>query len=218
MKEVPKTLQQFEQTQMAQAAKMAQLIQSGKISEKNNLEKNTISKKDSTYMHNYLLDDLNYVFEISPQSLNSVNKISTISIFKCALKITDEVAILRDPFLLVVDNNKYTKQSSGEGVLKMPLFLKSLQEKYKIKTEEDAKLFQNLVDDLALFRRSNNEIKTFYKKDNIWVFVRKKRFSDLKGYILLVDKKNKVSYLEYTTISDENIARIKKKDPIFKVD
>lgn len=173
-------------------------------------KKPIIFKKDSTYMHNYLRDNLNYVFEISPKRLESVNKISTISIFKCALKITDEVAILRDPFLLVVNNDEYIKQPLTDDVLKMPLFLKSLEEKYKINTEEDALLFQNLLDDLSLFRSDfDNEVKTFYKKETMWFFIRKKYSDNLKGYIVLVDKKHKVSYIEYTTISDENIARIK---------
>jgi hypothetical protein len=40
----------------------------------------------------------------------------------------------------------------------------------------------------------------------------------LKGYILIVDEENKVSYMEYATISEESILRIKMKDPIYKVD
>jgi len=210
-KEVPKTFQKsYEEKLMKEVAKM--IKKSDEVSQNNDSETNIISKKDSTYMHNYLLSNLNYVFEISPQSLNSVNKISTISIFKCALKIIKVDAILKNPFLLVANNNEYIKQSSGERVLKMPLFLKSLQEKYKIETEEDARLFQDLLDDLDLFNFGfHNDIKTFYKKENMWVFVRKKRFDDFEGYILKADKKYRVSYIEYTTISDENIERIKNK-------
>ena len=66
--------------------------------------------------------------------------------------------------------------------------------------------------------KSDIELKTFYKKDNMWFFVREKRFDDLKGYILIVDEKNKVSYMEYTTISEESIVKIKMKDPSYKVD
>ncbi len=216
-KEVPKTLQKSnESAEMKDAANMA--AKSVKSAQNSDSEENSIFKKDSTYMHNYLLNDLNYVFEVSPQSLNSVNKLSTVSIYKCALKITDEFAIGRSPFFLVVNNNEYIKQSSGDKVIKMPLFLKSLQEKYKIKTEENAKLFLNVLDDLQLFSKSDNNLKTFYNKENVWIFVRKKRFDDLEGYILLLDKDYRVSYIEYTPISEENIARIKKKDPNFQMD
>jgi len=212
-KEVPKTLLPSAATLLAIS------LQSIGTKQDMDVEKVTISKKDSTYMHNYLLDDLNYVFEISPNSFNSVNEISTLSIFKCALKITDEFAIGKDPFLLVVSNNEYITKSSVERVLKMPLFLKSLQEKYKIETEEDARLFLNVLEDLVLIKNNfYNDIKTFYKKENMWIFVRKKRFNDLEGYILKVDKRYRVSYIEYTTISDENIERIKNKDPDFKMD
>lgn len=218
-KEVPAKTPKTKASEMAEAAEKLSLFSSDKKEQGMDLEKRTISKKDSTYMHNYLLDDLNYFFEVSPHSLNSVNKIATISVYKCALKITDEVAIGRRPFLLVVNNNEYTKQPSGDMVLKMPLFLKSLQEKYKLKTEEDARLFMNLLDDLELFRGGfYDDIKTFYKKENMWIFVRKKGFDGLEGYILKVDKNQRISYIEYIAISDENIARIKKIDPNFKVD
>ena len=79
-------------------------------------------------------------------------------------------------------------------------------------------MFQDLLDNLTLFSSSNNDVKTFYNKENIWVFVREKSFGDLKGYILKIDVEYRISYIEYTTISDENIARIKKKNSNLKVD
>ena len=165
----------------------------------------TVSEKDSTYMNNYLLDDLNYVFEISPESLNSVNAISTISIYKCALKITENAFVNRTPFLIVANNETYIKQSEGEKVLNMPIFLESLEEKYKLKTEADAKLFFNLLNDLELFEfnRKDDELNTYYEKDKKWIFVRKKSFGKMKGYVLTVDEKHKVSHIEYTDVANE---------------
>jgi hypothetical protein len=52
----------------------------------------------------------------------------------------------------------------------------------------------------------------------MWFFVREKSFDDLKGYILLADDENRVSYMEYATISEESVLRIKMKDPHYKVD
>jgi len=165
----------------------------------------TVSEKDSTYMNTYLLDDLNYVFEISPESLNSVNAISTISIYKCALKITENAFVNRTPFLIVANNETYIKQSEGEKVLNMPIFLESLEEKYKLKTEADAKLFFNLLNDLELFEfnRKDDELNTYYEKDKKWIFVRKKSFGKMKGYVLTVDEKHKVSHIEYTDVANE---------------
>lgn len=191
------------------------LQKSGEIDQIGDSNENSFSKNDSIYMHNYLLDDLDFVFEISPNSLSSVNEITTISIFKCALKITDEFTILKDPFLLVVNDDEYIKQSSVDKVVQMPLFVESLKEKYKINTKEDAKLFLNVLDDLELFSRSDNDPKDLYKKGDMWIFVRKKHFDDLEGYVLLLDKDLKVSYIEYTAISDENIAIIKLNNATF---
>lgn len=198
------------------------LLKAGEIVQNTDFENTTISKKDSTYMHNYLLDNVNYVFEISPLNFYSVNKISTILLNKCNLKVTEGQegmsSTTNNSFMLVSSNDEYIKQASVNGLLEMPLFLKSLQEKYTLKTEEDARLFQYVLDDLAPVSSSDIELKTFYKKDNMWFFVRKKSFDDLKGYILVVDDKNKVSYMEYTTISEESILRIKMKDPNYKID
>lgn len=196
MNEVPETLQRV-----------------GEYIPQNKDLENIISKKDSAYMHNYLLDKVNCVFEISPRKYYSVNKKATPSIFECAFKITNkDDSISEHKFMLVSNNKEYLKPSRDE-ILKMPSFLEYLQEKHKIKTEEDGKLFQDFLDDFTLASKSNNKVKTFYNKENIWVFVREKSFGDLKGYVVKVDGEYKVSYIENNTISDENIARIKKEKP-----
>lgn len=198
------------------------LLKSGEVVQNTDSEKTIVSKKDSAFMHSYLLDKVNYVFEIFPLNFYSVNKISTISLNKCALKVTEGEEGMSSTSIiscmLVSNNNEYIKQASVNGLLEMPLFLKSLQENYTLKTEDDARLFQYVLDDLTPVSSSDIELKTFYKKDNMWFFVREKSFDDLKGYILVVDEKNKVSYMEYTTISEESILRIKMKDPNYKVD
>ncbi|UMB52692.1 hypothetical protein MKD41_10125 [Lutibacter sp. A64] len=181
----------------------------------------SISTKDSDFMRNYLFENTNYEFEVSPLDFHSLNKISTISLNKCNLKITEGEAgnswTNNIPFMLISNNNEYIK-STIDGLLEMPIFLNSLQEKYTLKTEDDALLFQNVLDDLSPVSQFDIELKTFYKKDNMWFFVREKRFDDLNGYILIVDDKNKVSYIEYAIISEESILRLKMKDPNYKVD
>lgn len=180
-----------------------------------------ISKKDSAFMHHYLLDNVNYEFEISPLNFYSLNKISTLSVNKCNLKVTEgeegNSFTNNTPFMLVSNNGEYIK-TSIDGLLEMPIFLNSLQKKYQLKSEDDARLFQYVLDDLSPVSKFDIELKTFYKKDNMWFFVREKRFDDLKGFILLVDNKNKVSHIEYSTISKESILRLKMKDPNFKAD
>lgn len=198
------------------------LLKAGEVEQDNNIEKNTISKKDSAYMHRFLLENANYTFEIAPLNFYSVNKISSISINKCNMIITHGEkgmsSSLIKSFMLVSNNDEYIKKASINDLLEMPLFLESLQKKYKIDTEEDARLFQYVLDDLSPVSRSDIELKKFYKKDNMWIFVREKRFDDLKGFILVLDDKNKVSYMEYATISEESMLRIKMKNPSFKVD
>ena len=196
------------------------LLQAGENIDATNSEA-SISTKDSDFMRNYLFENTNYEFEVSPLDFYSLNKISSISINKCNLKVTEGEEgnswTNNTPFMLISSNNEYIK-SSVDGLLEMPLFLNSLQEKYTIETEDDAQLFQNVLDDLSPVSQFDIELKTFYKKDNMWFFVREKRFDDLNGYILVVDDKNKVSYLEYATISEESILRIKMNDPNFKAD
>jgi hypothetical protein len=196
------------------------LLQAGETIDYTDFEA-VISKEDTDFMRNYLFDTTNYEFEISPLNFYSIHNISSISINKCNLKVTEgeegSSFTNNTPFLLVSSNNKYIKSSINE-LLEIPLFLKSLQEKYTLKTEDDARLFQYVLDDLSPVSKFDIELKTFYKKDNMWFFVREKRFDDIQGYVLLVDEKNKVSHIEYVTISEESILRLKMKDPNFKVD
>lgn len=196
------------------------LLQSGETIDYSDSEA-IISKKDSAYMHQYLLDNVIYEFEISPLNFYSLNKISTLSINKCNLKVTEgeegNSYTNNTPFMLVSNIDEYIK-TSVDGLLEMPIFLNSLQKKYKLKTEDDARLFQYVLDDLLPVSKFDIELKTFYRKDNMWFFVREKRFDDLYGFIILVDDKNKVSYIEYTTISEESIIRLKMKDPNYKID
>jgi hypothetical protein len=198
------------------------LLKPGELLPPADTEKAEISKKDSAIMHNYLLDKVQYAFEISALDFYSIDKISNISLNKCTLKVTEGVEGMSSTsissFMLVSNNNEYIKQASVDGLIEMPLFLKSLQEKYRLKTEDDARLFQYVLDDLTPVSRSDIELKTFYKKENMWFFIREKTFDDLKGYILLTDDQNKVSYMEYSTISEESVLRIKMKDPTFEVD
>jgi len=198
------------------------LLKPGETIQNTDAQKATISKKDSAFMNSYLLDKVNYVFEITPLDFYSINKISTISLNKCALKVTEGEEGMSSTSIiscmLVSNDNEYIKQSSVDGLLEMPLFLKSLQDKYTLKTEDDARLFQYVLDDLSPVNKSDIELKTFYKKDNMWFFVREKPFDDYKGYILVVDENNKVSYMEYAKISEESILRIKMKDPNYKID
>ncbi len=197
------------------------LLKSGEVVQNTDSEKTLISKKDSVFMHSYLIDKANYVFEISPLDFYSINKISTISLNKCALKITEEEEGMSSSSthscMLISSNDEYIKQASVNDLLEMPLFLKSLQEKYTLKTEDDARLFQYVLDDLDPVSSFDIELKTFYKKDNMWFFIREKRFDDLEGYILGVDDKNRVSFVEKTKISEKSILQIKMKNPNFKV-
>lgn len=198
------------------------LLKVGETTFNANSKKSIVSKKDSIFIYNSLKSNSNYTFEVSPLDFYSLNKISTISISNCAMKVTEGVENMSSTsitrFMLVSNNNEYIKKTSINDLFKMPLFIKSLQKKYTIKTKEDARLFQYILDDLEPISQSDIALKTFYKKDNMWVFVREKRFDDIKGYIVLLDDKNKVSYMEYTEISEESFLKIKMRDPNFKVD
>lgn len=174
------------------------LLKSGDLIHTSNSENNSISKSDSAFMHNYLLETANYSFKSVPLHFYSLSKISTLSINKCTLIITkgeegNSYSSSRS-FMLVSSNDEYIKKASINDLFEMPLFIKSLQSKYTINTEEDARLFQYVLDDLAPINKSDIELKTFYKKENMWIFVKDKQFYDLNDYILLL-KSNNRTYL-----------------------
>ena len=180
-----------------------------------------ISEQDSAFMHNYLVENIDYMFEVTPLDLNSVKKISTLDICKCNLKITevDEEegysSTMNNGFFLIDNKGEYIKQSSIDNLIGTQLSAESLQEKYQINGEEDALLFQNLLDDLAPVGQNDITLKKFYKRDNMWVYVRDEFFDDLQGYILLLDEDNRVAQILYETISEKTFLRVEMMDANF---
>lgn len=85
---------------------------------------------------------------------------------------------------------------------------------FKLKTDADAKLFQNFLNEME----SKIENVRFYKKDGFFLFVRDKSFDEESGYIVKTNKNGQIERIASSGFSEKDILRFRMQDPNFKVD
>lgn len=181
-----------------------------------------IPKKDNLFIEDFLMKNTDYKFKADKMNLPENSKISNANFYKCNLSIQEKrkdgiEGTLSYSFLVINNEGKYSKVSNGKEILPTKLFIESISD-FTIKSEKEAKLFQDFIDLFHTVSESEQENKRFYQKDNIWIFVREKYFDDFNGFIVKTDKKAKINYIDYCGISDEDILRTRMLDKDFKVD
>lgn len=58
----------------------------------------------------------------------------------------------------------------------------------------------------------------FYKKDDLWLFVRDESFGEENGYIVQTNKKGNIVRLSYSGFTETDILRFRMQAPNFKID
>ena len=188
-----------------------------------NSNNNGVTKKDSIFTHNYLLEKANYAFGSSKVELPINIKKPTVALYHCDLKYTE---IFSDgvessttySFMLISNSEENKICRDGKALIQSRLFAEVIRDDYKIKTKDDVKKFQYLLDALSPVSQFEIKHKTSYEKDGIWYFVREKSFDDLYGFMVKADKQGSVDYIDYSSFKDEEILRFRMKDKNFKVD
>ncbi len=160
-----------------------------------------------------------YKFNLTAFSIYGVPK--ELSFFDGSLEISETYedgvkGTSESPFILISKGAEYYVIRSKDELLENKEFAQALSKKYKIKNEADAKKFEAVLDSI---KPAEKEIKKFYKKDNVWCFVREKFFEDERGFLVLTDKSGKILYMENVhKISDTEILKMKMHNPNFKID
>ncbi len=161
-----------------------------------------------------------YSFHVEPLTVDGLSlNLKLFSANLAALKLYNNgIAEAENKSFIVIDNKKtYNTVANEQELFYNKVFIKALSEKISIQNETDAKKFEAILD--ANLKPAEKEYKKFYKKENIWCFVRDKFFEDLSGILVLVNKKGKIIHIEeFTKINDEAILSMKTHDPDFKLD
>jgi hypothetical protein len=84
----------------------------------------------------------------------------------------------------------------------MPDFLKLLKADFTLKTDADAKVFQDALDVLypidTTFNKDDLNARAVKHKGNQWIFIRGKFFDHFKGFIVTTDAGGKVTGVKWT--------------------
>lgn len=120
-------------------------------------------------------------------------------------------------YILLSYNDKYSIAKGKGDLLTDDLFMESIVQQYSIKNETGAAQFEILLDNLNPV--DDLTVKTFFKRENVWCFVRDKSFEDLEGVLVLCSENGKILYVDrLRKIDDAAILKMKAKDPDFKLD
>jgi len=106
------------------------------------------------------------------------------------------------------------KMVSADKIWESDLFLESTKPVFKLKTDADATLFRDFLNEAE----GKTDDLRFYKKDDLWLFVRENNFDEEYGYIIKTDKKGNIERLMYSGFTEPDILRFRMQDPDFKVD
>lgn len=182
-----------------------------------------VVKKDSISSHNYLLQNADYTFSSALAEIPIDTKESLTGVYYCELKSTQtypegDQCITSYSFMLMSNNGDYEKFRDGKALTESDVFTENILKSIKINNEEDAKAFQDIVDIINPVSNSFRILKKFYLQDGIWFFLRETSFDDLYGYMVKTDESGAIKYVDYSTITDEDILRFRMKDEGFMVD
>jgi len=160
---------------------------------------------------------VSYVFRMKKIDIPGVEL--NLNIYDSELEIqTKEYGVIsasKYSFVLLAKDGKYSTVKSKSKIMDDKLFADAIKEKYNIKNNAEARVFQDFLD---ILRPAKEEVKEFYKKEDIWFFVRKKKSDNLYAYMVKTTKNGDIKYMDYSEINDERILKFKMKDSDFKVD
>lgn len=99
---------------------------------------------------------------------------------------------------LVISVNHNGDESFFEShtdVLTSSIFLGSISPKFTLKTDEDAKLFEKILDEITPFYEPKKER---LQKDNAWFFIRDESFGDNEGFAVTIDTNGKIQRITHS--------------------
>ncbi|MDF1550798.1 MAG: hypothetical protein P1P88_23450, partial [Bacteroidales bacterium] len=180
-----------------------------------------IEKSDSLFMRDYAFKQLKYRFSVEEISTPELKKVSgagfyNVQIFYTQGDESNQYESTINTCLLAV-NGAFGKDSRWAELIQNELFTKSIQKSFMLKSEKEARQFEILLDTLWPILDPATP-KNFYKKDDIWFFVREVSGDETTAMMVLTDKIGKVLYTKYGTVDENNIMRLRMKDENFKID
>ncbi len=177
---------------------------------------NYIGKALRTEIENELKEQANYSFELEPvENENLAIQLYNGTLLTKQLRADGIETVSENPFMMLAENDNFSVVESKSELFKNQSFQKDVSAHFKIKTDAEAQLFQDFVDQ---FLEVEDEHKKFYKEDDIWVFVREESFGDLSGLLVSVNENGSIKHFDECKIDAEHMMGLRMKDEKFVVD
>lgn len=166
-------------------------------------------------IENNLRDKANYDFELSPLDCDLDLQFYSGKLLYSEIYSNGTESTIEYPFVVIEKNGEIILEESESNLFSNNLFIEAMLEKFKIRDNSEAQIFQDFID---RYLDVEEEHKKFYKEDDIWVFVREESFGDLNGLLVYVNDEGTIKSMDKSDISKENFLRIKMKDKDFEAD
>lgn len=174
-----------------------------------------ISATDKEKATKFAKENLDYRFEIEAGMSEFFNKISAAKFYEVKFIIMQKQGDEKYEGLYFANLITYNgKIISSAKIWETDLFLESTTPVFHLTTDADAKLFQDFLNEME----SKADGVRFYKKDDLWVFVRDESFGNENGYIVKTNKKGNIECIGFSNFAESDFLRFRMQDPDFKVD
>jgi len=130
----------------------------------------------------------------------ALKKAFSATFYDVTIKIKEGGGSSTSKMLLAKKDGKFVNLESTVTTQKMPGLQSLVSKDFKLKTEADAKVFEEALDKLYPVRSfgSKKKAKAVKKTDNGWAFIRGTFFKDLKGFEVTTDAAGTVTAIGYS--------------------
>jgi|GEM_PF-2467401 len=174
-----------------------------------------VTSAERSKLIRFLKDNLDYHFEVEGNPSVSFSQISAAKLYNAKFVLVehlgeDSMTSSYTSFLLSYQGERVSSPKFWET----DLFIKSTHPLFRLKTDQEAALFQAFLNDME---EKTDDVR-FYRNDDLWIFVRDKSFGEERGYILKTDKEGRITRLAPSSLDDSDLLRFRMKEPGFKAD
>jgi hypothetical protein len=140
--------------------------------------------------------------KITPTKVESlaVKKVFAATFYKVKIGIKDGDSTSTSELSLARNQGKFVSIESTTTTRKMPVLQSVVKKDFKLKSEADAKVFQEALDKLYPVRGfgDDGKAKAIKKTASGWTFVRGTFFKDLKGFVVTTDASGVIKTIDYS--------------------
>jgi hypothetical protein len=159
------------------------------------LEKNDIE---------FFKDKIFEIISLKPIPLNndSLKELTDANIYELKLTINYSV----DTLLVAKTNNKLVDLTKPSTPKDHNGLVKIINPNFKLNNEKNVLILQNALDVLyPISKKEDSRVKTYFKKDGKWYFIRGKFFKNFKGYVFNIKNDGSILKARYELKIPANI-------------